>query len=120
MEGEVDKVFVVQGVANKLWATEDAIDAAIVQASSLMGGLVEARVEIGCSHIVTDPAMAKIAAALSAMAEARTALIESHHALNEAKLRIGVRTTLVGGAGSGDDDHKKKSVTDSFELRQVG
>lgn len=120
MEGSVDKVFVVQGVANKLWATEEAIDAAIVHASTLMGGIVEARAEIGCSHIVTDPAMAKVAAALAAMSAARTALIESHHALNEAKLRIGVRTKLVGGAGSGDDDHKFAVTTDSVEIRRAG
>ncbi len=115
----MDKVFVVQGVANKLWATEEAIDAAIVQASSLLGGIVEARAEIGCSHIVTDPAMAKVAAALAAMSEARTALIDSHHALNEAKLRIGVRTKLVGG-GSGDDDHKFAVTTDNLDVRRAG
>ena len=96
MEGSVDKVFVVQGVANKLWATEDAMDTAIAQASSLMGGIVEARAEVGCSHIVTDPAIAKVAKALGAMAEARTALIDAHHALFEAKLRIGVRTKMDG------------------------
>lgn len=115
----MDKVFVVQGVANKLWATEEAIDAAIVQASSLMGGIAEARAEIGCSHIVVDPAMAKVAAALAAMSEARTALIESHHALAEAKLRVGVRTKLVGG-GSGDDDHKFAVTTDNLDVRRAG
>ena len=119
MEGEVDKVFVVQGVAQKLWATEDAMDAAISQASTLMGGIVEARAEVGCSHIVTDPAIAKVAQAMAAMAEARTALIDAHHALNEAKLRIGVRTKLVGG-GSGDDDHKFAVTTDSAEVRRAG
>lgn len=118
MEGEVDKVFVVQGVAKKLWATEEAMDAAIVQASTLMGGIVEARTEIGCSHIVTDPAMAKVAAALASMAEARTALIEAHHALYEAKLRVGVRTKLSIG-GSGDDDHKF-AVTKDEDLLKVG
>jgi hypothetical protein len=118
MEGEVDKVFVVQGVAKKLWATEEAMDAAIAQASTLMGGIVEARSEIGCSHIVVDPAMAKVAAAMAAMAEARTALIDAHHALYEAKLRVGVRTKLSIG-GSGDDDHKF-AVTKDDDLLQVG
>lgn len=114
----MDKVFVVQGVANKLWATEEAIDAAIVQASSLMAGIAEARAEIGCSHIVVDPAMAKVAAALSAMASARSALIESHHALAETKLRIGVRTKLTGGQDSTDGDHHFASTPE--HLRQVG
>lgn len=119
MEGEVDKVFVVQGVANKLWATEDAMDAAIAQASTLMGGIVEARAEIGCSHIVTDPAIAKVAQAMAAMAEARTALIDAHHALAEAKLRLGVRTKLTGGQDSTGDDHHKFAAQPEH-LRQVG
>lgn len=114
----MDKVFVVQGVANKLWATEDAIDAAISQASTLMGGIVEARAEIGCSHIVVDPAMAKAAAALAAMAEARTALIDCHHALAEAKLRIGVRTKLTGAQDSTGGDHHFASASET--VRAVG
>ena len=114
----MDKVFVVQGVANKLWATEDAMDAAIAQASTLMGGIVEARAEIGCSHIVTDPAIAKVAQAMAAMAEARTALIDAHHALAEAKLRLGVRTKLTGGQDStGGDNHKFAAQPE--HLRQV-
>ena len=114
----MDKVFVVQGVANKLWATEDAMDAAIAQASTLLSGIIEARAEIGCSHIVTDPAMAKVSAALAAMSAARTALVESHAALDEAKLRIGVRTKLVGGNDKGD--HNFASTTDRVAMRQVG
>lgn len=117
MEGAVDKVFVVQGVAKKLWATEDAMDSAIAQASTLMGGIVEARAEIGCSHIVVDPAMAKVAQAMAAMAEARTALIDAHHALYEAKLRIGVRTKLSIGGSDGSDDHKFAVTTDLLDAR---
>jgi hypothetical protein len=117
MEGSVDKVFVIQGVANKLWATEDAMDTAIAQASTLLGGIVEARAEIGCSHIVTDPAMAKVSAALAAMAQARTALIESHAALDEAKLRLGVRTKLIGGNDKGD--HHFASTSNQVSLRQA-
>ncbi len=93
----VEKVFVVKGVAEKLWATEDAIDGAIASAAVLMGGLVEARRELEVSHVVTDAATNKIATAMKAMADARSAMIEAHHALYEAKLRIGDRTKLDGG-----------------------
>jgi hypothetical protein len=90
----MEKVFVVKRVAEKLWATEEAIDGAIASASGLMGGLVEARQELKVSAIVTDPATAKIADAVKALAEARSAMIAAHDALTEAKLRIGVRTKM--------------------------
>lgn len=113
----MDKAFVVQGVANKLWATENAMDAAIAEASKLMGGLVEARQELNVSHIVIDPSVKKVAEAISAMSEARAALIDAHHAMAEAKLRIGVRTKLVGTMPS--DDKKNHAITDEMAERWV-
>jgi hypothetical protein len=92
----MEKVFVVKRVAEKLWATEEAIDGAISEASVLMSGLVDARRELKLSTNITDPATAKIVDAVKALAEARTAMIAAHDALYEAKLRIGVRTKLDG------------------------
>ncbi len=93
----MEKIFVVKSVAEKLWATEEAIDGAMASASALMGGLIEARQELNYSPVLTDVATTKIAAAMQAMAAARTAMIEAHHALVETKLRIGVRTKMDGG-----------------------
>ena len=90
----MDKVFVVKRVAEKLWSTEEAIDAAIAETSRLMAELVDARKELKVSHSVTDGATARIAASMAAMAEARTAMMDAHNALTEAKLRIGVRTPV--------------------------
>ncbi len=101
----MDKAFVVQGVANKLWATESAMDSAICEASTLMAGIMDARKELNCSYFVTDEATTKVAEAISAMSQARHALIEAHSALAEAKLRLGVRTKLVGTAPSKDKDY---------------
>ena len=92
----MDKVFVVKRVAEKLWTTEDSIDVAIAEAAKLMGGLVEARQELGVPHLITDGATSKIAEAMNLLAQARHAMIESHSALHEARLRIGVRTRLDG------------------------
>jgi hypothetical protein len=101
----VDKAFVIQGVANKLWATESAMDTAIGEASKLMGGIMDARRELNCSYFVTDASTTKVAEAIAAMSQARHALIEAHSALAEAKLRLGVRTKLVGTAPSKDKDY---------------
>lgn len=110
----MDKAFVVQGVANKLWATENAMDAAIVEASKLMGAVVEARQDLNVSHIVIDPSVKKVAEAIAAMSQARAALIDAHHAMAEAKLRIGVRTKLIGTVPSEKKDH---AISDEMESR---
>ena len=106
----MEKVFVVKRVAEKLWASENAIDGALESASVLMADLVAARRELEVSHIVTDAATHKIAESMKAMADARTAMIEAHHALFEAKLRIGVRTKLDGGHSPWDLHEDKISM----------
>ena len=95
----MDKALIAQTVANKLWATEDAVDKAIVQASQLMGGILEARQELRVSAVVGDDAVSKVAAAVAALAEARKAVVEAHNELAEVKLRVGIRTKLLGVVG---------------------
>jgi hypothetical protein len=103
----MDKVFVVKRVAEKVASTEAAIDASIEETAGLMSGIIEARRDLQVSHIVVDPAVTKVAAAMNALAEARQAMIEAHHALYEVQLRLGVRrTTMEGGVWSIDADHK--------------
>jgi hypothetical protein len=115
----MEKIFVVKRVAEKLWAAEGAIDETLEQTSALMSGIVEARKDLAISHIVVDPAIGKVAEAMSALAAARHAMIEAHHALFEAKLRIGVRTKLDGGTHpSLAEDHRV--VMDVSSNRAVG
>ena len=114
----MEKIFVVKRVAEKLWASEEAIDGALESASILMGDLVAARRDLEVSHIVTDAATSKIAEAMKAMADARTAMIDAHHALNEAKLRIGVRTKLEGPVHSVEADHEPR--TSNADQRRFG
>jgi hypothetical protein len=92
----MDKTLIAQTVANKLFATEDAVDKSIVEASKLLAGLVEARQEMRLSAVVGDDVVAKVAVALGALAEARKAVVEAHNELAEVKLRVGIRTKLIG------------------------
>jgi len=95
-EGALEKTLIAQRVATKLFATENAIDAAILEASQLLAGLVEARNEIGFSAVLGTEAVSKVSLALSALSDSRRAMVEAHNELNEAKLRLGVRTRMVG------------------------
>ena len=110
----MEKVFVCQRVANKLYATEAAIDVAISEVAELMGEMIKARKDLGVSTVFADAAQVKMMDALKGLTEARTSMVESHAELTEAQLRLGVRTR--------SDWSKPRPNIESGEttLRQVG
>jgi len=108
----MDKAFVAQGVANKLFATEKAIDQAIADASLLVAEMVQARQMLNVSAVLGDESMAKTAKAIATLTEARSAIVAVHNELEETKLRLGIRTKL-GGVG------EKSSAQIDATVRQV-
>ena len=92
----MEKIFVVKRVAAKLHGTEAAIDAAMVQTAEMVAELVQARKDLGVSATVASAATDKIMAALTALGEARAAMVEAHGELDETRLRLGVRTKMMG------------------------
>lgn len=92
----MEKVFVVKRVAAKLHGTEAAIDVAMVQAAEMMAELVQARKDLGLSATVASDATAKVMAAMAALSEARTAMVDAHGELDQTRLRLGVRTKMMG------------------------
>ena len=112
----MERALVAQQVANKLFATEDAIDQAIANASLLVGELVKARQELDVSAVFGDESFTRATAALAALGQARTAMVACHHDLNDAKLRIGIRTKMAGTSGKPPSNESSYKET----LRQVG
>ena len=92
----VEKVFVAQRVANKLFSTENAVDAALAEATELMSVMLRARADLGLSATIGDQAASKLIEAISALGEARSAMVAAHAQLDETRLRIGIRTKLAG------------------------
>jgi hypothetical protein len=90
----MEKVFVVQRVAKKLFATEAAVDGAMSEAAALMADLLQARQDINVSSVVIEDAAAKIVEAIKALGDARAAMVGAHNELNDVKLRLGVRTKM--------------------------
>jgi len=107
----VEKILVARRVATKLLATEHAVDEAIADATELMSDMVRARRELSIAATSSDPSIAKVAAAIAALSEARTAMVEAHGELNELKLRLGIRTKM------GED--KLEEATPVAGLREV-
>ncbi len=92
----MEKIFVVKRAASKLHATEAAIDAAMVEVSEMMAELVQTRKDLKLSAVVGSVATAKVAAAMAALSEARSSMVEAHADMDDIRLRIGVRTKMVG------------------------
>ncbi len=110
----MDKALVAQRVANRLFATEKAVDAAMTEAASLMMSLVEARADLGLSAVVGDEATAKVAQAIATLAEARRSVVAAHSDLADVKLRVGIRTKLVGVTD------KPSQHVEPGDIRRVG
>ena len=97
----MEKAFVAQRVAKKLFVTEAAVDGALVEASELMSEMLKARQDVQVSMVFADEAQAKLMEAMKALSEARTAMVAVHGELNEAKLRLGIRTKMDGSGPKG-------------------
>jgi hypothetical protein len=91
----MDKIFVAKRVAQKLFETEAAVDGALVEASELMSEMLKARKDVNTSLVFADDVQVKMMEAMKALSEARTAMVAVHNELNEAKLRLGIRTKMT-------------------------
>lgn len=111
----MEKVFVAQRVANKLFATETAVDGALAEAAELMSEMLKARKDVSVSLVVGDEAASKLVDAIKALGEARTAMVGVHNELNDVKLRLGIRTKM------GYEDKPPQAHTGvETTLREVG
>lgn len=116
----MEKVFVAQRVAKKLWDTEAKIDAAIREAAELMTDVLQAPVDIQVSPTVVDAPQAKIVEALKALSEARTAMVAAHHMLDETRLRVGIRTKMLGYQKFHLDVERVRMEAETNDVQKVG
>ena len=112
----MEKAFVAQRVAKKLFTTEAAVDSALEQAAELMGEMLKARKDVNVSLVFADDVQVKMMEAIKALSEARTAMVGVHEELNEAKLRLGVRTKMV----IQDKPLELSAKSEVTSLREVG
>ena len=111
----MEKVFVAQRVAKKLFTTEAAVDGALAEAAELMSEMLSARRDVQVSMVFADDVQVKMMEAMKALSEARTAMVAVHNELNEAKLRLGIRTKM-----NGQDKPPEAVIRTETTLREVG
>jgi hypothetical protein len=92
----MEKAFVAQRVAKKLFVTEAAVDGALGEAAQLMSELLTARKDVNTSLVFADDVQVKLMEAMKALSDARTAMVGVHNELAEAQLRLGIRTKMAG------------------------
>ena len=90
----MEKAFVAQRVAKKLFTTEAAVDGALAEAAELMSEMLSARRDVQVSMVFADDVQVKMMEAMKALSEARSAMVAVHNELNEAKLRLGIRAKM--------------------------
>jgi hypothetical protein len=111
----MEKVFVAQGVAKKLFATEHAVDGALAEAAELMTEMLKAKKDVNLSMVVGDEAASKLVDAIKALGEARTAMVGVHNELKDVKLRMGIRTKM-----GFEDKPQLQHSAEPTTLRDVG
>lgn len=112
----MEKAFVAQRVAAKLFATEASVDQAMVEATELMADLLKARKDVSASMVFADDVQVKLMEAISALSHARSAMVGVHGELAEAKLRLGIRTKMAGEM----EKPASLSTVQTTTMRQVG
>jgi hypothetical protein len=87
---------VAQKVADRLFAVESAIDAALSRAAELNAAMPEARTEAWLPAVVGQEALDRAAEAFAALVEARRRIVATHRSLDETREQIGLREVDAG------------------------
>jgi len=102
-----------QRVADKLWATERAIDSAMVEAVQLIEAMISARRELKLSGTVGEVAQARAAESIGALSEARRSVMATHAALEALRKQMPELPTIA----SGSDEGKPTQTSQDDRLR---
>lgn len=100
----MSKIETVKSVAAKLFATEEAIDTAMVRAAQLLESMVEGRKVLKLSAVAAEAAQSRVAESIGAMAEARRAVMAAHSSLQNLQRKMGVADEEAGPLEKPDDN----------------
>lgn len=92
-----ERIEIARTVATHLFATEEAIDAAIACAAGLAGFMPVARQRVNVSAAVGQPALEQVIATMSTLGEARRQIVEAHQSLLESSVQARIPAHNFGG-----------------------
>lgn len=111
------KTEVIASVAGDLYATEQAVDAAITQATTLVQAIIGSRAALNVSACAGAEAQAKVLEAIAALGAARQAMVASHEQMAKDHRRLGYGTFAAGWDDKGQSE--KPATTGEHRLRAV-
>jgi hypothetical protein len=115
----MDRVEVVASIAGELNATEQAVDAAIAHATTLVQSMIGARTALSLSPVAAAESQAKAMAAISALAAARAAVVECHAEMAKDHRRMGWGTFMGGILDKPAEDRPRTAGSAETHLRAV-
>jgi hypothetical protein len=95
----MEKAFHIQRLTTKVSAAEKSIDEAMAVVADLMVEMQAAQKEFEVSRVLTDPSFAKIAEAMSLLAQSRTSVVTGHKRmakLHDRVVAIGTSPVCLG------------------------
>lgn len=119
------RLSVGEALATRLYAAESAIDQALIETATLAAALPAARAEAWLSAVTGQRAFAGTAATISALADARAHIVQTHNTLTALARKLGLETLAVGpldkpgdgppiGGGGGDGPGVASDVVNKF------
>lgn len=99
----MDRTEVIASVAGDLYATEQAVDAAITSATTLVQSMIGARALLKASPVAGAGSQAKAMEAIAALSAAREAIVACHVELAKDHRRMGYGVYNVGPLDKPDD-----------------
>ena len=115
----MDRTEVVASVAGDLYATEQAIDAAITSATTLVQSMIGARTVLKVSPVAGAGSQAKAMEAIAALSAAREAVVACHKELAKDHRRMGWGVYAAGPLDKPDDTQSPTGVAPGL-ARRVG
>ena len=92
-----------EALAGRLYAAESAIDAALSETATLAAMLPAARAQAYLSAVSGQKAFDGAAASISALAEARSHLVQTHTTLSALARKLGLDALAAGPVDKPDD-----------------
>lgn len=101
----MDRTETINALAGELHATEKSIDAAIIQATTLVQAFIGSRASLSLSPVAGAESQAKAMAAIAALSAAREAIVSCHTEMARDHRRLGYGVFNVGPLNKPDGDY---------------
>lgn len=100
----MSRLSVGEALAARLFAAESSIDQALIETASLAAALPAARADAWLSAVTGQRAFDGAAGAITALAQARAHIVQTHNTLTALARKLGLETLAVGPLDKPGDD----------------